>query len=114
VISMSKVKAIDVVYANWCPHCVPPAVEPMKKVAAELHVPINLYDIDTADEKKADELVKNYGDWSPDYIIPQIFVELDGGEVKHVLTGQSQGVPYTKKAIENLLRSEYFKGLAAG
>jgi thiol-disulfide isomerase/thioredoxin len=111
---MSKVKAIDVVYANWCPHCVPTAVEPMKKAAAALHVPINLYDIDTADEKKADELVKKYGDWSPDYIIPQVFVELEGGEVRHVLTGQSQGVAYTRQAIDNLLKSDFFKSLSTG
>ena len=111
---MTKLKAIDVVYANWCPHCVPTAVDPMKKAAVELGVPINLYDIDTVDEKKADELVKKYGDWSPDYIIPQIFVELEDGEVKHLLTGQSQGVAYTKKAVESLLKSDYFKGLTTG
>jgi thiol-disulfide isomerase/thioredoxin len=108
---MPKLRAIDVVYANWCPHCVPTAVEPMKKVAAELGVQINLYDIDTEDEKKADELVEKYGDWSPDYIIPQIFLELDDGEVKHVLTGQSQGVAYTRRAVESLLKSDYFRGL---
>jgi thiol-disulfide isomerase/thioredoxin len=111
---MTKVKAIDVVYANWCPHCVPAAVEPMKKAAAELGVPINLYDIDTADEMKADDLVKKYGDWSPDYLIPQIFVELEGGEVKHVLTGQPRGVAYTRQAIDNFLKSDFFKSLTAG
>ena len=111
---MSKVKAIDVVYANWCPHCVPTAVEPMKKAAAELGVPINLYNIDTdAEEKKADELVKKYGDWSPDYIIPQVFIELEDGEVRHVLTGQSQGVAYTRQAIDNFLKSDFFKKLKA-
>lgn len=111
---MSKLKVIDVVYANWCPHCVPTTVEPMKKVASDLGIKINLYDIDTEDEKKADELVKRYGDWSPDYIIPQVFLELEGGEVRHVLTGQSQGLAYTKKAVESLLRSDYFKGLTDG
>lgn len=111
---MPKVKAIDVVYANWCPHCVPTTVEPMKKVAAELGLKINLYDIDTEDEKKADELVKKYGDWSPDYIIPQVFLELDDGEIRHVLTGQSQGLAFTRKAVDSLLRSDYFKGLTSG
>jgi hypothetical protein len=86
----------------------------MKKAAAELGVKINLYDIDTENEKKADELVKKYGDWSPDYIIPQVFLEFEGGEVKHVLTGQSQGVAYTRKAVESFLTSDYFKGLATG
>jgi hypothetical protein len=86
----------------------------MKKAAAELGVKINLYDIDTENEKKADELVKKYGDWSPDYIIPQVFLEFEGGEIKHVLTGQSQGVAYTKKAVESFLTSDYFKGLTTG
>ena len=105
MIYMRKVKAIDVVYANWCPHCVPTTVEPMKKVAAELGLTINLYDIDTEDEKKADELVKKYGDWSPDYIIPQVFLELEDGEIRHVLTGQSQGLAFTRKAVDSLLRA---------
>lgn len=105
---LPKIKAIDVVYANWCPHCVPTTVEPMKKAAEGLGVPIHLYDIDTADVKKADELVEKYGDWSFDYLIPQVFVELNDGEVRHVLTGHPQGVSYTKKAVENLLKSEIF------
>jgi hypothetical protein len=92
---------------------VPTTTEPLKKAAAELGVKLNLYDIDTADEKVADELVKKYGDWSPDYIIPQVFLELDNGEVRHVLTGQSQGVAFTRKAIDNLLKSDYFKSLNA-
>jgi glutaredoxin len=103
-----KLKAIHVVYANWCPHCVPTTVEPMKRIAEELGIPIYLYDIDTDAVKKADELVKKYGDWSEDYIIPQVFFEFNDGEIKHVLTGYSEGVSYTKKAVENLLRSEYF------
>jgi len=108
---MSKLAAIDVVYANWCPHCVPTTVDPMKKVAAELKVKLNLYDIDTDSVKRADQLVEKYGDWSPDYIIPQIFLEFDDGKIEHVLTGQSQGVGYTRRAIENLLNSPFFKAL---
>jgi thiol-disulfide isomerase/thioredoxin len=105
----SRVKAIYVVYANWCPHCVPTTVEPMKKAGQELGVPVHLYDIDTDNVGKADELVKKYGDWSPDYIIPQVFVETDGGEIKHVLTGYSEGVSFTRKAVENLLKSDLFR-----
>jgi len=111
---MPKLKAIDVVYANWCPHCVPTAVEPMKKAAAALGVPIHLYDIDTQDEQRADELVEKYGDWSPDYLIPQIFVELDDGEIRHVLTGNPQGVFLTRKAVENLLNTELFRTPSSG
>lgn len=106
---MSKVKVIDVVYADWCPHCVPTTTEPMKKAAAALGVRIHLYNIDTADMVRADELVEKYGDWSPDYLIPQVFVEFDDGEIRHVLTGHPQGVSYTRKAVENLLKTPLFK-----
>lgn len=109
---MAKLKAIHVVYADWCPHCMPTTVEPMKKAASSLGIPIHLYNIDTEDVKKADELVKKYGDWSEDYIIPQVFFELDDGSIKHVLTGYSEGVQYTKRAVENLLNSSFFKSLS--
>ncbi len=102
---MGKLKVIHVVYANWCPHCVPTTVEPMKKLAKELGIEVDLLDIDTEDESRADELVKKYGDWSEDYLIPQVFFEFDNGEIKHVLTGYSEGVSYTRRAVENLLKS---------
>src|SRR5271169_5302090 len=102
---MSKLKTIFVVYANWCPHCVPTTVEPMKKVGQQLGVPVRLLDIDTDEEAEADELVKKYGDWTPDYLIPQVFVETDGGEVKHVLTGRPQGLSLTRKAVEDLVKN---------
>jgi thiol-disulfide isomerase/thioredoxin len=102
---MSKAKAIYVVYANWCPHCVPTTVEPMRKAGQHLGIPVKLLDIDTEDEAEADRLVKRYGDWTPDYIIPQVFLEMDGGKVKHVLTGHRGGVSLTRKAVEDLLKS---------
>jgi thiol-disulfide isomerase/thioredoxin len=111
---MSNLKAIDVVYANWCPHCVPTTVEPMKKAAAQLGVRLNLYDIDTDAVKKADELVEKYGDWTPDYIIPQVFLEFDDGNVQHVLTGQPRGLVYTRQAIDEFLKSDLFRRLSAG
>ena len=110
----NKLKAIHVVYAKWCPHCEPTTIQPMKKAAEELSVPCMLHDIDTDDVGVADELVKKYGDWSPDYIIPQVFFEFENGEIKHVLTGYSEGVPYTKRAIENLLKSQFYQDLKAG
>jgi thiol-disulfide isomerase/thioredoxin len=110
---MKRIRTIDVVYANWCPHCVPTTVEPMKKLAAELDVPCRLYDIDTDDVKAADELVKKYGDWSPDYLIPQVFLEYEDGEIKHVLTGYPEGVAFTRRAVENLIQSELFSGQKA-
>jgi len=98
-------KAIHVVYADWCPHCVPIVVEPMQRVARELGVPCILHDIDTDDVETADELVKKYGDWTPDYLIPQVFVETDDGKIKHVLTGDPRGLQYTRQAVEALSKS---------
>jgi glutaredoxin len=109
---MKSVKQIHVVYANWCPHCVPTTVEPVKRAAEELGVPCRLYDIDTDAVKAADELVKKYGDWSPDYLIPQVFIEFEDGEIKHFLTGYPEGVNFTKRAVENLLQSEAFRSRA--
>src|SRR5271156_625614 len=104
-----SVKGIYVVYANWCPHCVPTAVEPIKKAAHELRVPLHLYDIDTDDVGKADEIVEKYGDWTPDYLIPQVFIEADDGKIEHVLTGNPRGLQYTKSAVEALLKGRLSK-----
>jgi len=100
---MSRLRAFHVVYAKWCPHCVPTTVEPMKKAAEEIGLPCVLYDIDTKDEEMADELVRKYGDWSDDYLIPQVFFEYENGEFKHVLTGRPEGVEFTKRALTDLL-----------
>lgn len=96
-------KAIYVVYANWCPHCVPTVVGPVQRAGKELGVPVVLYDIDTDDEAKADELVESHGDWTPDYVIPQVFVEEDDGKIRHVLTGDRRGVQYTRRALGKAL-----------
>lgn len=105
---MPGAKAIHVVYANWCPHCVPTTTEAVKKAAIEFGLAYQFYDIDTEDAKKGDELVKRYGDWSEDYLIPQVFVEFEGGEFKHVMTGYSEGVEFTRRAVQNLIASEIF------
>lgn len=105
---MPDAKAIHIVYAGWCPHCIPTTLEPMKRVAADLGIPCYLYDIDTNGVRRADELVGKYGDWSEDYLIPQVFVEFASGEVRHVLTGYSEGVEFTRRAVTNLLNSELF------
>jgi len=100
---MSELKCFHVVYAKWCPHCVPTTVEPMERAADELGIPCILYDIDTKDEEVADELVRKYGDWSDDYLIPQVFFEYEDGEIKHVLTGRPEGVKFTKQALTDIL-----------
>jgi hypothetical protein len=102
-------RAIHVVYADWCPHCVPTTVEPVQRAAKGLGVPVVLHDIDTDDVEKADELVRKYGDWTPDYLIPQVFFEMDDGKIEHVLTGDPRGVQYTKRALETLLKSRLSK-----
>jgi len=102
------IRAIHIVYAKWCPHCVPVTVEPLQNLAKRLGIPCVLYDIDTGDVKKADELVKKYGDWTADYLVPQVFVEAEDGEVRHVLTGSPEGLLYTRSAVENLVKSEIF------
>ena len=103
--SPERPKAIHIVYAAWCPHCLPVTVEPLARKAEELGIRCRLYDIDTKDEAKADELVKEHGDWSPDYLVPQVFLEYDDGRIEHVLTGNPLGVALTKKAVEDLMSS---------
>ena len=107
-------KAIHVVYADWCPHCVPTTVGPLQSAAKELGVPCILHDIDTDDVEKADALVKKYGDWTPDYLIPQVFLELDDGKIEHVLTGDPRGLQYTRLALEKLLKNRLVKQEVSG
>jgi glutaredoxin len=103
---MTKLKSIHVVYADWCPHCVPTTVEPLKQRAEKLGVPCILYHVDDPDaSKKADELVRKHGDWSDDYLIPQVFLEYDNANIKHVFTGYSEDIELTKKGLNNLLSS---------
>jgi hypothetical protein len=98
-------RAVHVVYADWCPHCVPTTVGPVQNAAKELGVPVILYDIETDAVRAADELVRKYGDWTPDYVIPQVFLETDDGKIEHVLTGDRRGLQYTGQAVETLLKS---------
>lgn len=83
----------------------------MQATAQTLGVPCVLHDIDTDDERVADEIVKKYGDWSPDYLIPQVFLEFENGDYKHVLTGYPEGVGFTRRAVENFLGSDLFRAL---
>ena len=106
---MSEIKAIHIVHATWCPHCHPTTVEPMEKMASQLSIPFFSYDIDNPEQvKKADELVETFGDWSEDYLIPQVFLEMTDGTVRHILTGYSESVELTKRAVNNLIASPYF------
>jgi len=97
-------KRIYVVYARWCPHCVPTTVEPIERKAREAGIPVELLDIDTDAEGKADELVEKYGDWTPDYLIPQVFVEREKGKIEHAFTGDPRGVRYTRDLVDNFVK----------
>jgi len=99
-------KAVHIVYAKWCPHCVPTTVGPLQRAGRQAGVPVVLHDIDTADVAVADDLVKRYGDWTPDYLVPQVFLESDDGKITHVLTGDTRGIQYTRQAVEALIRDK--------
>jgi thiol-disulfide isomerase/thioredoxin len=108
---MTPVKAVHIVHATWCPHCHPTTVEPFEKLASDLGIAFVSYDIDKPEEeRKADELVHKFGDASEDYLIPQVFLEMEDGQTRHVLTGYSESVELTKKAVDNLMKSPYFRG----
>jgi len=79
-------------------------VEPLRRAAKELGVQYVLHDIDSDDVERADDLVKRNGDWTPDYLIPQVFLETDDGRFEHVLTGDPRGLQYTRLAVEMLLK----------
>jgi hypothetical protein len=97
---------IDLVYADWCPHCVPLSTDLVQGLSALLQVPVRRLDIDDrVQEAEADRLVERYGDFTPDYLIPQVFLERADGSVEHLLTGipgnPSEG---TKAEWERVLR----------
>ena len=79
---------LDLVLASWCPHCVPTSTDRAPELARRLGVPLRTLDIDRKDEEReADRLVHDFGDWNPDYLIPQLFLEWSDGRVEHLLTG---------------------------
>lgn len=68
---------------------------------------------DPAQERTADALVKGHGDWSPDYLIPQVFLEWTNGRVDHILTGFPEGVSHTARAWDELFQSDWVRELLA-
>jgi len=112
VVGLSRVKSIKMVYAKWCPHCVPTTLDAMSKASSELKAKLELYDIDNPEQvKTADELVKKYGEWSEDYVIPQVFFEYQDGKIEHVFTGQRQGVSASRSKLEELFKSQKYEAL---
>ena len=110
----ARPKRLTVVLAQWCPHCVPLSIRKGRVLAKRLHVPFRTLDIDRrAQEKEADRLVRKWGDPSPDYLIPQVFLEWSDGTAQHLLTGFSERVARTERAWDDLLGSAWLRSVTA-
>ena len=113
--SGTRPQRLTVVLAPWCPHCVPLSVRYGRRLAKVLGVPLRLLDIDRrAQETTADRLVRQYGDASPDYLIPQVFLEWSNGRVDHLLTGFSEQVARTDRAWKDLFASDWLRSVRVG
>jgi len=103
------------VLANWCPHCVPLSDRNVRTLARRLRVPVQRLDIDRpAQLKVADRLVRSHGDRSPDYLIPQVFLEWSDGKVDHLFTGFSEEVARTRRAWHDFLTSDWLRRIEHG
>jgi thiol-disulfide isomerase/thioredoxin len=109
-----KPSRLTIVLADWCPHCVPLSEVKVRELANRLDIPVRRLDIDDpAEEREADALVQTHGDWSPDYLIPQVFLEWTDGHVDHLLTGFPEGVSRTRRAWDDLFQSDLVRRLAS-
>jgi len=105
-------RRITVVLADWCPHCVPLSLEILKKISKETEVPLHVLDIDNPkQEDEADKLVKEHGDDCEDYLIPQVFLEDEEGNIKHIFTGFSEAVSITQARWNDLMASKLYEEL---
>ena len=103
---------VSIVLAHYCPHCVPFSLRNAEKMAKNLEVPLRVLDIQVPEQEVvADKLVEKYGDWSEDYLIPQVFVEYADRGVRHILTGFSEAVSATEAAWEALFSSHHYRSL---
>jgi len=107
-----RVSGVTIVYADWCPHCNPPGINAAKKLAKELGVPLKMLNIDDPQQvKEADRMVAMYGDNSKDYLIPQIFLEYEEGQVQHIFTGYSESPAITKQQLDRIFSSDWYVDL---
>ena len=110
--SAPRPRRVTIVLAQWCPHCVPLSVRESRRLARRLRVAWRELDIDRRrDLLLADRLVRDHGDQSPDYLIPQIFLEWDDGTVQHLLTGFSEEVARTARAWKDLFASDWLRSV---
>ncbi len=108
----ARPRRLTIVLADWCPHCVPLSDRNVRRLARALKVPVRRLDIDRrAEGRTADAVVQKYGDASPDYLIPQVFVEWSDGRVEHLLTGFSEEVARTARAWKDLFASDWLRSL---
>jgi hypothetical protein len=78
-------------------------------MAKELRAELRVLDIDAADQASvADSLVKQYGDFADDYLVPQVFFE-ENGKIEHVFTGFSEGVEVTKARWDDFFASKFYR-----
>jgi hypothetical protein len=106
------INRVSILLANYCPHCVPFSLRNAEKMAKDFGVPLRVLNIENSKQEiEADRLVEKHGDWSVDYLIPQVFVEYADGRVCHVFTGFSEAVPVTEASWEALFSSSYYKNL---
>jgi len=111
----ARPRLLTIVLAQWCPHCVPVSVRNGRRLAKRLGVPLRILDIDRRREvRAADRLVRAHGDASPDYLIPQVFLEWDDGRVDPLLTGFSEQVARTAQAWRDLLASDWVRSVRGG
>ncbi|MDQ1280484.1 MAG: hypothetical protein QG670_1747 [Thermoproteota archaeon] len=109
-----SVKCITIVLANWCPHCVPLSLQNCKDIAKKLRVSLRILDIEVPSQLKvADTLVEEYGDWTEDYLIPQVFLEYNDGKICHILTGSAEGISKTEAFWKKYLSSNHYKKLTS-
>jgi len=105
-------RRITVVLANWCPHCVPLSLEILKEISKETQVPLRVLDIDDQKQQdEADKLVKEHGDDCEDYLIPQVFLEDEKGDIKHIFTGFSEAVSITQARWDDFKASKLYQKL---
>ena len=100
----ARPEELVLVYASWCPHCVPVSTDALGPLALRWNVGTRLLDIDVPNEEAvADRLVELHGDWTPDYLIPQLFLRWSDGQVQHLLTGTPGSVAATTRSWQRLL-----------
>jgi thiol-disulfide isomerase/thioredoxin len=96
---------LTLVMATWCPHCVPVSTERLPALAKRLGVPGRVLDIDVRDQDvEADRLVREFGRWDDDYVIPQLYLERSDGTAEALLVAH-RGSPtsVTRQMWEALL-----------